>query len=55
MNLRLLLQHRDRSRPPRTTGQVVGSASLILAIILLVAIGAAAGVIALIIWLIRNR
>ena len=55
MNLRLLLQHRDRSRPPRSAGQIVGSATLILAIILLFALGAAVGVIVLAIWLIRNR
>lgn len=55
MNLQLLLRHRDRSRPPRSAGQIVGSATLILAIILLFAIGAAVGVLVLAIWLIRNR
>ncbi|HEY2325717.1 MAG TPA: DUF4112 domain-containing protein [Thermoanaerobaculia bacterium] len=55
MNLQLLLKHRDRSRPPRSTGQIIGGATLILAIILLFAIGAAAGVLVLVIWLIRNR
>ena len=55
MNLGLLLKHRDTSRPPRSAGQIVGGATLILAIILLFAIGAAVGVIVLIIWLIRNR
>jgi hypothetical protein len=55
MNLGILLKHRDRSRPPRSPGQVVGGATLILAIILLFALGAAIGVIVLIVWLIRNR
>lgn len=55
MNLRLLLKHRDRSRPPRSPGQIIGSATLILAIILLFAIGAAVGVIVLLIWLIGKR
>ena len=55
MNLKLLLRHRDRSRPPRTPGQIAGGATLILAIILLFALGAAIGVIVLVIWLIRNR
>ena len=55
MNLQLLLRHRDRSRPPRSAGQIFGSATLILAIILLFAIGAAFGVLVLAIWLIRNR
>jgi hypothetical protein len=55
MNLEILVRHRDRSRPPRSAGQIVGSATLILAIILLFALGAAIGVIVLIVWLIRNR
>ncbi len=55
MNIDLLLRHRDKSRPPRTTLQILGSAALILAIILLFAIGIAIGVIVLAIWLIRNR
>lgn len=55
MNLKLLLRYRDRTRPPRTMLQIAGSAALFLAIILLFAIGAAAGVIVLVIWLIRNR
>lgn len=55
MNLNLLLKYRDRTRPPRSFGQVIGSATLFLAIILLFALGAAIGVIVLILWLIRNR
>ena len=55
MNLEVLLRHRDRSRPPRSAGQIAGSAALILAIILLFALAAAVGVIVLIVWLIRNR
>ena len=55
MNLQLLLKHRDRSRPPRSAGQIAGSATLILAIILLFALGAAIGVIVLVFWLIGKR
>jgi hypothetical protein len=55
MNLQLLLKYRDRTRPPRTVAQIAGSAAMFLAIILLVAIGSAIGVIILIFWLIRNR
>jgi len=55
MNLELLLRYRDRSRPPRTMLQIAGSATFFLAIILLFALGAAIGVIVLIVWLIRNR
>jgi hypothetical protein len=55
MNLQLLLRHRDQRQQPRSFGQVIGSATLFLAIILLFALGAAIGVIVLIVWLIRNR
>ena len=55
MNLEILVRHRDRSRPPRSPGQIIGSATVILAIILLFAIGAVIGVLVLAIWLIRNR
>jgi hypothetical protein len=55
MNLNILLRHRDSAQRPRSAGQIVGSATLILAIILLFAIGAAVAVIVLIVWLIRNR
>jgi uncharacterized protein DUF4112 len=55
MNLKLLLLHRDRRQPPRTTTQVLGTAAMILGMILLVALGAAAGVIVLIFWLIGKR
>lgn len=54
MNLKLLLLHRDRRQPPRTTAQVFGAATAILAIILGVALAVAIGVVVLIVWLIRN-
>jgi hypothetical protein len=55
MNLGILLRHRDATQRPRTTGQIIGKATLILAIILLFAIAAVVGVIVLAIGLIRNR
>lgn len=55
MNMDLLLKHRDRSRPPRGTVQILGSAALILAIILLFAIGVTIAVVVLLIWLIGKR
>jgi hypothetical protein len=55
MNMALLLLHRDRRQAPRTTFQVLGTAALVLAIILGVALAAAVGVVVLILWLIRNR
>jgi hypothetical protein len=55
MNLKILLIHRDRIQAPRTTPQIFGAATAILAIILGVALAVAIGVVVLIIWLIRNR
>lgn len=55
MNMRLLMQYRDRRRPPRSIAQIAGAATLVIAVILFVAIGAVAGVIAAIVWLIGKR
>jgi len=55
MNMRLLMQYRDRRRPPRSIAQIAGAATLVVAVILFVAIGAVAAVIAAIVWLIGKR
>ena len=55
MNLRLLMLHRDRRRPPRSVAEIGGAALLIVLIILLVAFIAMAGVVAVVIWLIGKR
>lgn len=55
MNMRLLEKHRDRRRPPRSTGQIALIAGLIVFVILSFAIGIAVAVIALILWLIGQR
>jgi NAD/NADP transhydrogenase beta subunit len=55
MNMRLLMQYRDRRRPPRSVAQIGLAAALVIAVILFVAIGAVAAVIAAIVWLIGKR
>jgi len=55
MNMRLLMLHRDRRRPPRSIAQIAGSAALIVGVILFVALGAVAAVIAAVVWLINQR
>lgn len=54
MNLQILLAHRDRRQNPRTTGEIVGAATTIIAIILGVALAAAVAALVLIIWLVRK-
>ena len=55
MNMRLLEKHRDRRRPPRTPGQIALVLGAIVAFLMLLAIGIAAAVIALVLWLIAQR
>jgi len=55
MNMRLLMQYRDRARPPRSIAQIAGAAVLIVGIILFVAIAVLAGTIAGALWLIGKR
>jgi hypothetical protein len=55
MNMRLLMQYRDRRRPPRSFAQIGGAAALVVGVILFVAVGAVAAVIAAIVWLIGQR
>jgi len=55
MNMRLLMQYRDRRRPPRSIAQIGGAAVLIVGVILLVALAVLAGSIAAVIWLIGKR
>ena len=54
-NMRLLEQHRDRRRPPRSTGQIALVFSFILAFVITVAVLLVAGVVALVLWLIAQR
>jgi hypothetical protein len=55
MNMRLLMDYRDRGRPPRGLAQIAGAAMLIVGVILFVALGVLAGSIAVVIWLIGKR
>ncbi|SRR5581483_196254 len=55
INLRLLMQHRDRSRPPRTLAQIGGAAILVILIILAAALAVTAALVAVVIWIIGHR
>jgi len=55
MNMRLLMQHRDRRRPPRSIAEIGGTALLIVLVIIFFALSVVAGVVALVIWLIGQR
>lgn len=55
INMRLLLKHRDRQKPPRTTGEVGLVAILIVSFIAMFAIALAVAVIAAIFYLLRGR
>ncbi|HEY6842879.1 MAG TPA: DUF4112 domain-containing protein [Thermoanaerobaculia bacterium] len=55
MNMKLLLQHRDRSRPPRSFAAIGFAAVLIVVFITLVAIGAAIALLVLLIWVANQR
>jgi hypothetical protein len=55
MNMRLLMQYRDASRPPRSIAQIFGVAALFIGIILCVALAVLAAGVAGIIWLAGKR
>jgi hypothetical protein len=55
MNMRLLEKHRDRRRPPRSPAQIALVLGAIATFLLLLAIGLAVAVIALILWLVAQR
>jgi uncharacterized protein DUF4112 len=55
INLRLLLRHRNRARPPRNPRQMVGTTLGIFAIIGGAALFVVGAMMGLVIWLIRNR
>lgn len=54
MNMQLLMKHRDRTRPPRSTTQIAFVASLIVFAIFLFAVGVAVAVVMLISWMMRS-
>ena len=55
MNINALLLYRDRSRPPRSTGAILGVAVVISIIITIAAVLVMIGPVALIIWLANQR
>jgi len=55
MNMRILMTHRDRGRPPRTTRDIMVAATLIVTFILLLSVAATVAGIAAIIWIAEQR
>jgi hypothetical protein len=55
INMKTLLRHRDRSRPPRSVGAVAVAATVVIAIIVGVALAVMVGLIAAALWLIGQR
>ena len=55
MNMRILMQYRNRRLPPRSAGQIAGSLALVLLCILAASILSLAGVIALVLWITAQR
>ena len=54
MNMKLLLKHRDRKRPPRTFASIAGGALVVVAIICWVAMLVLAGFVAGAVWLLHR-
>jgi hypothetical protein len=55
MNMRLLMKHRRRDLPPRTTVEVAAAATFVVIIILGFALLVTAGTVAAVIWLVGQR
>ena len=55
MNMRLLMQHRDRTRPPRSTAHIMAAAIFVVLVIAGFAFASAAVTIALIFWITSQR
>jgi len=55
MNINALLLYRDRTRPPRTTGAILGVAVAISIVITIVAVLVVIGPLFLIVWLANQR
>lgn len=55
MNMKMLLRHRDRSRPPRSFASIGFAAAAIVIFIAVMAIGATIALFALAIWLANKR
>ena len=55
MNMRLLMQYRDRTRPPRSTASITAAGILVVLVIAGFAFASAAVTIALILWVTSQR
>ena len=55
INMKALLQYRDRSRPPRSIGSIAGAAIAVVAVICIVAVFLVAAFVALVLWFIGKR
>lgn len=55
MNMRILLDHRNRQLPPRRKREVFGAAILVIIVVSIMAVGAIAAAIAGIYWLTQQR
>lgn len=54
-NMRLLEKHRDRKRPPRSTGAIFFVSMLIVLFVLAMAVGLVFALVAIVLWLIGQR
>jgi len=52
--MRLLEQHRNRRKPPRSAGEMTVVGIVVITFVVLLAISIVAGVIALAVWLLRD-
>ncbi|MGZ8868047.1 MAG: DUF4112 domain-containing protein [Thermoanaerobaculia bacterium] len=55
MNMRILLDHRNRQLPPRKKRDVVGAAAVVIIIVSIMALGAMIAAIAAIYWIAQQR
>lgn len=55
MNMRLLMQHRNRRLPPRSTGQITAALTLVAAVIVGFALTMAAALVFVVVWITQQR
>jgi hypothetical protein len=55
MNMRILLDHRNRQLPPRRKREIVGAAAIVIIVVSIMALGAMAAAIAAIYWIAQQR
>jgi hypothetical protein len=55
MNMRILLDHRNRQLPPRRKREVIGAAIVVIIVVSMMAIGAIVAAVAAIFWLAEQR